>query len=238
MMTANPVSFLNFTYLTRDAEHQTTGGSSYIYGAATLLLSPTASSELFCTSISSTLSHNFIPLRYPLSTNTPMYTDSAPFSATESAPNSNLKITIDQPCTCTCLHISSYSALSFNTDAITGCLHCDKTGSINRQTENLLRILRRKRTKNVLISTAAGIGTTGLFLATAGISEIVTGGLGTSTTMYKGVRVMHLAGVIRHLKSFQERVIKGTLPVRGCQCAEEGGRNGISGICNLNIIFR
>ena len=156
--------------------------------------------------------------------------------------------TISQECNCTCINITEYKALSFNTDAVRGCLFCDKASLLHDGADIQLRKLKQSRNTGSISAVSAGIGSTAAFIATAGLSELFSGGLGITTTVYKSTRVAHLLWAARKLKRFRDSVLwnREHVRVEGCLCdpgdeddfagGEVGKREVVPGLCELSIM--
>lgn len=142
--------------------------------------------------------------------------------------------TISTPCGCRCLLVTGYHAATFSTDQIVTCLNCASTDEVIAKIAGVLKKLKHEWNKRALSATGAGITTVTAFVATAGTSELLSGGLGSTTTGYFTVRLTHVGWMIRRLKNFREQ-IRQEPDLDTCKCVTWDGSKRVDGKCGLTF---
>lgn len=144
--------------------------------------------------------------------------------------------TIPTDCDCRCLLVTGYHAASFSTEPIVTCLTCAEQGVVIAEISKVSKELKHRGNERSLGFVGATISTAAAILATGGASEILSGGLGVTTSAYLSVRLVHLFKMLSRVKAFRDTVSKVPKPVLvGCKCSllPEDMRQG--GKCDLTF---
>lgn len=145
--------------------------------------------------------------------------------------------TIQTPCGCRCMLVTKYHGVSFSTKEIVTCLQCADLDTVVAKIAGTSQHMRHEsRTRTVAVLGAVA-GSAGAFVATGGLSEILSGGVGVATTVYLAGRLAHLAKMIRRLRKFKEEVKKKPR-LKTCRCVGPAQLTDLDGKCDLSFLTR
>lgn len=114
------------------------------------------------------------------------------------------------------------------------CLSCTDRSVVISQIAAVCKDLKHKSNERMLQGVGAAIATASAFLATGGLSELLSGGLGTTSSAYLGIRLAHIRFMLSRLKTFRDRISDGCV-LDGCRCSTAPGDMRENGKCDLTF---
>lgn len=144
--------------------------------------------------------------------------------------------TIPTPCRCRCLLVTGYHAASFSTEPIVTCFTCVEQCTVIAEISKIRKELKHRVNERSLEFLGASISTAAAILATGGTSELLSGGLGVTTSAYLSVRLAHILKMLSRLKTFRDVVSTIPKPVMdSCKCSDLDENRRIDGKCDLTF---
>lgn len=141
--------------------------------------------------------------------------------------------TIVTTCDCRCFLVTGYHAATFDTDSIVTCLRCADTDVVLAAVSKNLKELKQEGSKRTLALIATGLGVTTTAVATGGLSEILSAGLGSVTCVGLSVRLSHLTYMTFRLKAFKKEIKEKPI-LHGCRCVGSD-ESTLDGKCDLTF---
>lgn len=145
-----------------------------------------------------------------------------------------LEQTIQTPCGCRCLLVTKYHAATFSTEEIVTCLHCADLDTVIAKITRTSQQMRYKSRARLAAVLGSGVASAGAFLATLGLSAVLTGALGVTSTVYLVGRQAHLAVMRFKIRRFKEKV-RDKPRLKTCRCVGLGLLTDKVGKCALSF---